>query len=68
MNWLRKLFGGENPSDPRTIKGAIHAAVERQGLKTGDRFRVGTIMGEVGEHHSPWHITYTAEIERIGGS
>lgn len=51
------------------VEGAIHDAVEsmaREGvLAEGDRFRVVEIQGTVGEHNSPWHITYTALIEKI---
>jgi hypothetical protein len=57
-----------DPSDPTTIEGAIHAAVEREAergeLAEGDHFWVKEIFGEVGPHDSPWHITYTALIEK----
>lgn len=55
----------EDPNDPETIEGAIHAQVDGLGLRTGDRFIVASIVGEVGEHESPWHITYTATIEKL---
>ncbi|MEX0674625.1 MAG: hypothetical protein WD981_05665 [Gaiellaceae bacterium] len=64
---MSKHSAADDPNDPTTIEGAIHAAVERERLQTGDRFSVGMIEGEVGEHNSPWHITYTATIERIEG-
>ena len=58
-----------DPNDPHTIEGAVHAAVETEAergeLEEGDRFRVKEIFGEVGPHHSPWHITYAASIEKI---
>jgi hypothetical protein len=61
--------GTLDPNDPHTIEGAIHAAVEKEAetgvLKEGDRFSVKEIFGEVGPHNSPWHITYTALIEKV---
>ena len=61
--------GTTDPNDPQTIEGAVHAEVERQAergeLEEGDRFRVKEVYGEVGPHQSPWHITYTAVVEKV---
>lgn len=52
-------------------EGAVHAAVTRMAdeglLAEGETFRVVEIRGEVGPHNSPWHITYTAIIEKTSG-
>jgi hypothetical protein len=52
-------------------EGAVHRAVEQMAeeglLAEGDEFRVVEIRGTVGPHNSPWHITYTAVIEQVGG-
>lgn len=54
---------------PDSAEGGIHDAVAsmaRNGLLAeGDRFRVVEIQGLVGEHNSPWHITYSATIETV---
>jgi hypothetical protein len=65
---MEKYPSEQDPNDPTTIEGAIHAAVEREAergeLTEGDHFWVREIFGEVGPHDSPWHITYTALIEK----
>lgn len=57
--------------DGEQAEGAVHAAVTQMAdeglLAEGDTFRVVEIRGEVGPHNSPWHITYTAVIEKTGG-
>ena len=51
-------------------EGGVHRAVEQMAeegvLAEGDEFRVVEIRGTVGPHNSPWHITYTAVIEKVG--
>ncbi|MEX2212197.1 MAG: hypothetical protein WD689_10610 [Gaiellaceae bacterium] len=65
--WLRSgaEFKGEAEN---SIEDAVHAAVEdaanKGQLGTGDRFKVKHIRGRVGAHDSPWHITYSAVIEK----
>ena len=57
--------------DGAQAEGAVHAAVTGMAdeglLAEGDTFRIVEIRGEVGPHNSPWHITYTAVIERVEG-
>jgi hypothetical protein len=68
---MEQYPAADEPNDRTKLEGAIHAAVakeaERGELKEGDHFWVKEIFGEVGPHDSPWHITYTALVEKVSG-